>query len=435
VEIPPSKDNRVMLSTARDVHGVPFPVVEYSKSARTEESLDVLHERIESYFGGAASFCFDVQRYKNVTSDSSHHLGGARMGVDPETSVVDDTLRVHDVDNLYIVGGAVFPNCGLANPTYTIVALAIRLAETLTSNDHLLSRNILTSDKAKKIAIIGSGRRVVEDVLPAIEANLDLYKLTAIYARTKKKLFGINKTYVVEPTFSQMDIEGLDYLYIAVTPSDISDVFNQLSSFNLKHLTIIIDTPTPDLEHYKDFFKKIIVAEDSVYIPWLSLISTGTEVLAEKALYAYHGIALLKAIQKSQVQMGYNFLSKTWFKFKNGARCVIKGQRDYQSGTLLFREKNDSGPTSVELVLEGEYCKGFAFKDRKVLLDSVESLLMGGCCREDTIVTKMLSIKRVGLYRMLKNIEEDKNIWSYDEGRNDITMQTILNKYRIYFKI
>lgn len=58
-----------------------------------------------------------------------HHIGTARMGRDPRTSVVDADARVHDVTNLYIAGSAVFPTSGQANPTLTLLALSLRLAD------------------------------------------------------------------------------------------------------------------------------------------------------------------------------------------------------------------------------------------------------------------------------------------------------------------
>ena len=63
-----------------------------------------------------------------------HHMGTARMAASPEKGVVDADGRVHSIDNLYIAGSAVFPKGGYANPTLTIVALALRLA------DHLKTR-------------------------------------------------------------------------------------------------------------------------------------------------------------------------------------------------------------------------------------------------------------------------------------------------------
>jgi choline dehydrogenase-like flavoprotein len=59
----------------------------------------------------------------------NHELGGCRMGVDPRTSVVDGNCRTHDVANLYVVDGSVFPSASEKNPTLTIMALAARAAE------------------------------------------------------------------------------------------------------------------------------------------------------------------------------------------------------------------------------------------------------------------------------------------------------------------
>jgi choline dehydrogenase-like flavoprotein len=57
-----------------------------------------------------------------------------RMADDPRHGVVDRDCRVHDLDNLYIGGSSVFATGGYANPTYTIVQLALRLG------DHLAGR-------------------------------------------------------------------------------------------------------------------------------------------------------------------------------------------------------------------------------------------------------------------------------------------------------
>jgi choline dehydrogenase-like flavoprotein len=58
-------------------------------------------------------------------------MGTTRMGSDPRTSVVDPSLRTHDLSNLWLVGSSVFPTGGAMNPTLTIAALALRAAEAL----------------------------------------------------------------------------------------------------------------------------------------------------------------------------------------------------------------------------------------------------------------------------------------------------------------
>jgi choline dehydrogenase-like flavoprotein len=64
----------------------------------------------------------------------NHELGGARMGADPKTSVVNAWCQTHDVPNLFVVDGSVFPSASEKNPTHTMMALAARTA------DHIASR-------------------------------------------------------------------------------------------------------------------------------------------------------------------------------------------------------------------------------------------------------------------------------------------------------
>jgi choline dehydrogenase-like flavoprotein len=56
-------------------------------------------------------------------------MGGTRMGTDKNKSVVDNNLKVHDINNLYIGGSSNFVTGGYTNPTFTIIQLALRLAE------------------------------------------------------------------------------------------------------------------------------------------------------------------------------------------------------------------------------------------------------------------------------------------------------------------
>lgn len=60
---------------------------------------------------------------------TNHELGGARMGTDPKRSVVNQYCQSHDVPNLYVCDGSVFPSASEKNPTHTIMALAARTAD------------------------------------------------------------------------------------------------------------------------------------------------------------------------------------------------------------------------------------------------------------------------------------------------------------------
>ena len=64
-------------------------------------------------------------------TDTYHPMGGTLMGTDPARSVVDPGLRVHGVDNLSVASCSTFPAGGSSNPTFTMMALSLRLAERL----------------------------------------------------------------------------------------------------------------------------------------------------------------------------------------------------------------------------------------------------------------------------------------------------------------
>jgi choline dehydrogenase-like flavoprotein len=64
----------------------------------------------------------------------AHQNGTVRFGHDPRTSALDVTCRAHEVDNLYVVDGSVFPSSGAVNPALTIMANALR------AGDHLIER-------------------------------------------------------------------------------------------------------------------------------------------------------------------------------------------------------------------------------------------------------------------------------------------------------
>ena len=135
MEMQPHPENRVQLSTRKDGLGLPLARVRHACTDLDRRSLIALHELLErelprAGFGRLASDLAGAAPWP-IDQDASHHMGTTRMGLDPASSVVDPQGRVHSLANLYLAGASVFPTSGSANPTLTIVALAIRLAEHL----------------------------------------------------------------------------------------------------------------------------------------------------------------------------------------------------------------------------------------------------------------------------------------------------------------
>ena len=125
----PDPFNRLTLDWGhRDHLGIPKPALRYRHGAYVLEGLKasrLAHEAIFQHIGATKI------QHAGEPQGAGHILGTTRMGSSPETSVVDANLRCHDHPNLYLLGGSVFPTSGTANPTLTIAALALRLAETL----------------------------------------------------------------------------------------------------------------------------------------------------------------------------------------------------------------------------------------------------------------------------------------------------------------
>ncbi|POR50524.1 choline dehydrogenase-like flavoprotein [Paraburkholderia eburnea] len=98
--------------------------------ATVSRALEALAQEIGR--SGVGRFIYDPNEVEaemtRYGAYGGHHIGTARMGADPRTSVVDANCRLHEVDNVYIASAAVFPTSGQANPTLSIVALALRLA-------------------------------------------------------------------------------------------------------------------------------------------------------------------------------------------------------------------------------------------------------------------------------------------------------------------
>ncbi len=137
MEMEPDPENRVLLSDERDEDGQPVPLVRHRSTELDRRSLIELHEElageVERTGLGTLTTTLASEDPWPITQDASHHMGTTRMGTEPESSVVDTDGRVHGVENLYVAGASVFPTSGCANPTFTIVALSIRLAGRLRS--------------------------------------------------------------------------------------------------------------------------------------------------------------------------------------------------------------------------------------------------------------------------------------------------------------
>ena len=139
VEQRPDPDNRVTLGTKRDRHGMRLPRLAWRVHADELRTMRCITEAAGRAFHSlgwgtitvAPWLEGGVEAARAHIEDTYHHHGTTRMASSEAEGVTDLHCRVFGTDNLYVAGSSLFPTSGYANPTLTIMALAIRLGDTL----------------------------------------------------------------------------------------------------------------------------------------------------------------------------------------------------------------------------------------------------------------------------------------------------------------
>ena len=148
----PNPDSRITLSAERDKLGVNRVQLDWRLSPIDKYTIKRSQEIIAEEFARSGLGKVQIELTNDESWDSVvgsyHHMGTTRMSSNPSEGVVNQDCRVHGISNLYVAGSSVFPTSGLSNPTLTLIALAIRLAdhlkETMASEPTNLERIQLT---------------------------------------------------------------------------------------------------------------------------------------------------------------------------------------------------------------------------------------------------------------------------------------------------
>ncbi len=122
-ETMPQDGNRVELSEEKDENGLPVPKVTFSLCDNDKR----LVAHAENFMDEMLTAAGAGNLFR--TSSTAHLMGGCRMGDNPDTSVVDANGRSWDIDNLFVCDGSLFPTAGGVNPSMTIVANSLRIAD------------------------------------------------------------------------------------------------------------------------------------------------------------------------------------------------------------------------------------------------------------------------------------------------------------------
>lgn len=136
-ELIPEFESRVMLADTTDIFGQRQTRADWVLNEKEPENFQKLADLFKASVtakGGGPVYIGSWASIRDRMVYNGHHIGTTRMAATEQEGVVDGDLKVFGVDNLYVAGSSVFTSAGISNPTFTIVALSIRLA------DHLAGR-------------------------------------------------------------------------------------------------------------------------------------------------------------------------------------------------------------------------------------------------------------------------------------------------------
>ena len=129
----PESENRVTLDPdLTDSDGIPAPKITYRLSDNSRKMLEHSVARGKEVLQAAGAR--ETVAEAPLPFAGWHLMGTARMGTDPKTSVVNEWGRCHDVRNLFVIDGSIFVTAAAVNPTNTIQALALYIADTIKKN-------------------------------------------------------------------------------------------------------------------------------------------------------------------------------------------------------------------------------------------------------------------------------------------------------------
>lgn len=318
----------------------------------------------------------------------------------------------------------------------------------------------------KRVLIVGSGKRVREAALPALQQLGGRFAIEGIYARTAKRIEARGVEYEVLPLdeLPAASVRAADLLYLAVGKDAVPAVLDRLEAFEAGGLDLLIDTPVVRFKHFRHAarlgrFRHVWVAEDCVELPWLDVVR---EAVAGGALgelrravffqsaYAYHAVATLKAVLGSprvlygrRRRLGRGFGCRS-LRFAGGRAALLFEPRDYAVGRFLLvgtrgsisdYPLKESGNLLLEPVVSDGACRGFRLGDHASELAPGEVELMGAWgtgAGADGVTARMEDMKRVGFLRLLEGIHAGRGGYPVREALDDMVVDYYLEKLGTY---
>lgn len=261
-----------------------------------------------------------------------------------------------------------------------------------------------------KLTVIGSGRRVQQDLIPVLVYLGYLPENISIYSKKEKSIFVRDTFYKVSSIESLNKKSIEDFVYVAIPSKRLFETLKTIYTINPK-ARVIVDTPIFSSEIVKSFANKnICVAEDAGYLS--EYLIKGDKLyhynilFMDKSAYLYHGIAFIESILDEII---FHFsLFGFYFAFCRQGIAIIRGANNYERGNIYLNFKSIPFPN----------------------LNKSEINLIGGLSNHDTVSYRFLDIKRLGLKMLIRNfIQGSGNLISLEAANNQFRKSKMINVY------
>jgi predicted dehydrogenase len=258
-----------------------------------------------------------VEAWRGSVHDMAHPIGTTRMASDPARGVVDADCQVHGVAGLSVAGSSTFATSGYMNPTLTIVALALRLADHLAAGLAADRPPVITADPRPssarlRVGLVGFGDRMRRFHLPVLQGLADQFEVVGFTARseaTRRRAAGATGLADYATAADLVADAAPDFMVAAVSPDAVDAALPGILGLGVP---VLLETPLcwnlasgrSAVAQIESSGLLVGVAEQTPHLPLeqlkrrvieLGLIGQVESAQNDGAVFDYHGLAALRA--------------------------------------------------------------------------------------------------------------------------------------------
>ncbi|MEO2094476.1 MAG: Gfo/Idh/MocA family oxidoreductase [bacterium] len=322
----------------------------------------------------------------------------------------------------------------------------------------------------RRVLIVGSGERVRKAALPVFARASEHFELAGVVSRQEKRIESEGREFQVT-ALANLDtaaLDDIDLVYMVVAKQAVPAVLARLAETPLSGASLLIETPVMLFRHMGHLdrlekFADVWVSEDTSCLPCFAPIAmlqaAGTlgelrSVRLEESGYAYHGLAMAKAVlgcegivrARQRSLAGGRRERRLSLAHPSGTECeaVIIDPRDYSRGKMRFEfeggvvsdhpQGESEAVLALEVQLEGDRPVAFRAGDASFELDAEERDLMGVRGDGTGLTAWMDGMKRVGFLALLRQIAAGRGAYPLMDAVEDAVVDYHLEKLGRYWR-